>query len=249
MSAFLLSFVAPVLALRVCETSRFVESLPSAQATEMPVDTVPVAIVSVGECGSQEWMADLRVAEAGDVVATATLVEGLLELDPGASLSPDTDYLVGVEPTDGEGELTEIGFRTGTGLAATLDGIPILTDAGARWFAETEILVAGGTVAPATSEDGASVLALYVEGEGEPLLAGIAESASVGLSGKRVVPEPDAEICLVARQRDYAGRWVESEPSCGEPEIVGEACGCAARVAVLGWVPIWVAALLARRRA
>ena len=233
-----------------CAEAWIAATLPAGSATSVPVDVVPVAVIVDGGCGGGAWTAALYDAETVEEVDSAEVAEGeaLVGVAPSAPLSPFTDYIFSLNPTNDYGYVTEVAFQTGDEVAAPLDGVPTLLDAGASWFESSGQLSLSARIRPAATTDGASLVTLHVD----PDLVGI--QVAVGgspfnLFGSTTTEEPSGEVCLVARQRDYAGNEVESEPSCGEPEIVEETCGCAVGVGVLGWVPIWVAAMLARRRA
>ena len=254
MSALLLSFVAlaePMAADTACAGGQVVASLPEVGATGVPVDVVPVAVLSTGDCESSAWTARLIVADTSEEVASAAASEGaiLLELHPTALLAPFTDYIVQASAEDGIGAVTEIGFATGDGSAAVLDGVPEIVEGGATWYEESRELALSADVQPAASADGASLLAIGDDGEvdvaGAEIVTG---SGAHAVLGRTSTYRPADEVCLVARQRDHAGRWAESEPLCAEPEIVEAACGCDAGVGALGVMPILLAAMLARRR-
>ncbi len=213
-----------------CAQTEVWATSPAPLATGVPVDTVPAGLVAAGNCGA--WTATLSVPATAEVVATVTHgdADGLLiEVDPGGDLDPDTTYTLRFEAVDGGGESSEIGFTTGTGRAAGLDGGPtvesaiVAVDPDGRAQVQAEITAAG-------SSDGATIVALAIEGEDAAIdLTSVSGPATVQLIGFHTFPEVPDEVCVVARQRDVAGNWADSPSDCVAPQLQAgsESCGCA----------------------
>ena len=133
------------------------------------------------------------------------------------------------EPTDGGGEVSEVGFTTGEGHAAGLVGAPSVDAAVAEWTAMDGVLLAGANTIAADSEDGETILALTVDGVDRNWRSASGDVAY--LSSSFVSAQP-SEVCVGARQRDVAGRWTDAEEACvtasilwNAPEDEGFGCG------------------------
>jgi len=227
---------------------------PAPLATNVPVDAVPAALLSAGDCGGQEWTGVLIDAGTGAEVASVhhAVADGrIIEVDPGVDLSPDTTYTLRFSPDDGSGEITEIGFTTGAGTAAGLDGGPtvesaaVVYDTSSTWISfQVEAGMAG-------SADGPTIVAFGIEGEESLGWTSASGPTTVLLAAQSLdFAEAPEEVCVTARQRDIAGRWSESPSDCVAPEIVrsqGGGCNVAGGTPISGLFGLLLAAVLARR--
>lgn len=216
-----------------CGDSKVYVTSPAPVATDVPLDVVPAGLLSKESCADGTWKATLLVAATGDEIVSITQAESegrLLEVDPGAPLEPDTIYTLRFEPTSGGGELVEIGFTTGSGTTVGLDGAPSLESSGATWsqIGREGQLTVQAEINAVASEDGATIVAFGVEGQQDLDYTSVTGPATVLLTGfAGSTPEAPDQVCIVARQRDMAGAWTESEPDCTSPDTVrNESGGC-----------------------
>lgn len=217
-----LSFAEPSADMQECGYMSVSVTSPAPLATGVPIDVVPAALLTGQSCGSQSWLVTLVDASTGDEVAAITHVEddgALIEIDLGADLAPDTTYPVRFEPLDGLGEHVEIGFTTGSGTTVGLDGAPTVESAAAAWSREG-VLTVQAEIGVAASVDGPSIVAFALEGGDDLAYTSATGPTFARLSGFTFASEAPAEVCVVARQRDLAGRWAESDADCVVPEVV-----------------------------
>ncbi|MDP2313880.1 MAG: hypothetical protein Q8P41_13315 [Pseudomonadota bacterium] len=217
-------------------TSVWVTS-PAPLATDVPVDVVPAALVTESSCGAASWTATLIDASTGAEVVSVTHAVGdgqLIEVDPGADLSPETTYTLRFEPDDGGGELTEIGFTTGSGTTVGLDGAPVVASTQATWSEESGLTLLSVQVEVASAAEGQSIVTFGSRGGEDLAWTSSAGPATVLLQGSNADASAPSKVCITARQRDYAGNWTESEEDCVAPEIVNARSGCN----VVGGAPI-----------
>jgi hypothetical protein len=229
-------------------------TLPAPLATNVPVDAVPAALLSAGDCGGQDWTGVLIDAGTGAEVVSVThsVADGrVIEVDPGADLAPDTTYTLRFSPNDGSGELTEIGFTTGTGTSAGLDGGPMVESAAVVYDTSTAGLSFQVEAGMAGSEDGPTIVAFGVEGEDPLDWTSATGPAIVLLSAESWdFAEAPEEVCVTVRQRDITGAWSESPSDCVAPEIVrseGGGCNVAGGSPISGLFGLLLAAGLVRR--
>ncbi len=197
---------------------------PPPLATDVPIDVVPAGLLEAGGCGGASWVATLVNAGTGAEIARVEHPEGdgsLIEVDPGGPLDPETTYTLRFEPTDGSGELVEIGFTTGTDTAAGLDGGPTLESALVTWSRNSPMVIQA-EINVAASADGATIVTFGVEDGGDIAYTSATGPTTVRLTGftDDGPAEPPEEVCVVARQRDIAGRWTDAPSDCVAPEIV-----------------------------
>ncbi|MDP2306151.1 MAG: Ig-like domain-containing protein [Pseudomonadota bacterium] len=211
-----------------CAQTRVWVTSPAPLATDVPVDALPAGLVTEGSCGAAAWTGTLIDAATGATVVSVThvITDGqLIEVDPGADLAPNTTYTLRFEPTDGGGELTEIGFTTGSSAAVGLDGGPTVESALATW-STSGFLSLQAEVGVAGSADGASIVTFAIEGEEDLEWTSADGPTTIQLfAPSLVMAEAPDEVCIVARQRDIAGLWSESPSDCVAPEIVRERSG------------------------
>lgn len=214
-----LSFAEPTAAPVACTGTEVSATTPPPLATGVPLDAVPAGLVRDGSCGGSVT-ATLSIPSTGAVVASVDQSvdsDRLVEVDPGGDLLPDTTYALTFEP--GDGTPTEIGFTTGSGRAAGLDGPPSVVSAIVHIGADGTTQVQA-EVDVAGSSDGESVVALSLRGRDEAIDFSLAGEERIQLAGFTFIEAlAEDEVCLVAKQRDIAGAWTSSEPFCVAPEL------------------------------
>jgi hypothetical protein len=208
----------------MCAMARVVDSVPRPAATDVPTD-VRLAAVFSGDCGGPSTVTlTLSRADDGSVLSTEeTAWEGdvfqIFELYPPSELDPDTGYVLTVTPDDGSGEVTEIGFTTGSARAAELDGLPSFTIADATSERGSGIVVTESTLTAASDPDRLSLLVLTASGaaSGEVVvgLDGVGDRLDSWSGG-------EGEVCLQVTQLDATGAAVDGEPACAEVQLSGE---------------------------
>jgi hypothetical protein len=240
-----------------CGGTRVYVTSPPPLATDVPIDVLPAGLLEEGRCSTEPWLATLVHAGTGEEIARVThgVADGaLIEVDPGGPLEPETTYTLHFEPEGGIGEVVEIGFTTGTGTAAGLDGGPTLESALVSWSRNSPMVIQA-EINVAASADGATIVTFGVEDGGDIAYTSATGPTTVRLTGLTAdaPAEPPEEVCVVARQRDIAGRWTDAPSDCVSPEIVrdteGGGCFNVTRGAPTGGLLgiLLVAAGLARR--
>jgi hypothetical protein len=241
-----------------CSVTSVTGTLPLPLADDVPIDVIPAAMLSVGDCGGDDWTGRLTETETGEEIAVASSADapiyGLLEVDPGADLAPDTRYTLELSPAGGGGETTEVGFTTGEVPDAGLDGVPTVVSNASSYSEGDQVLSVTAEVTPAVYA-GPSIIG-FADADAPSTLFTTEtawDSASLSLSGRAIRSEAPDEVCVIARQRDQAGRWTDSDPVCDSPDVVREdkSHGCldVTRGAPIGLVSVLLAAGLVRRRA
>lgn len=234
-----------------CTRAYVVVSLPATGATDVPLDAVPALLLAGnGVCSYIEWTVTLT---GGTTTQSQIHTAGrLVEIFPEAPLEPNTDYVVRIEPADGAGEASEIGFRTGEALATGLVGIPAIQDLEVFMINTDGDIEGEGTILAADSSDGVPyIVALEDEAGFRYALQGT--SAQTIPFALDIEGHGEEELCLYAAQRDILGEWFESAAACAVPEALVESddanpCGgCATGGGGAGFGAL-IALLFIRRR-
>jgi hypothetical protein len=148
-----------------CAASQVTATVPTNGATGVPIDARPAVLITAPGCaGPATWdLVLLRADDASEVAAgsfPADATDGLLELFPDVALDADTAYTFRATP-DGRGEITEIGFTTGSGVVAGLDGGPTAVVDTATFAGRTGTLTVEWSAEPAADPDGLSIVTLH----------------------------------------------------------------------------------------
>jgi hypothetical protein len=207
-----------------CMNTQVEATSPAPLQTDVPIDVVPAALLSTGNCGSAGWTATLLDAATGTEIASATgsTADGLLvEVDPGGPLAADSTYTFRVQPEDGGGEVTEIGFTTGSAEAAVLDGVPEVVSDAATWNEDAAQVTIEAQLRAVADTDGDTIIGMALADSPDRLLSldllnGPVTTDAFAFFG---ASEPPDEVCIVASQRDLAGRWSTSASNCVAPEL------------------------------
>lgn len=149
-----------------CSGLALVDSVPSAEATGVPVDTRVALVFGEGGCFTPSgWDAVLTNADGAEV---GRLVHGddpneewLLALTHDAPLAPDTAHVVTVTAEDEE--TVVFGFTTGSGTVAGITGEPRFEVTETRWQEDSDRSFSGLVsldlaITPAEDPDGLSVI-------------------------------------------------------------------------------------------
>ncbi|MES2644921.1 MAG: hypothetical protein V4850_35875 [Myxococcota bacterium] len=241
-----------------CSGGSVTDTVPAPGATGVPIDIRLAALVIDAGClTGVDWAFTLTRADSGALVAEATAAEselvatGLGELFPPV-LDPLTAYVFTVEQ---DFLVAEVGFTTGEGLVAGVDGVPILTDVAAQWQREDEtVRVRGGTsvtwnATPAADPDGLSILQIPDDATERDHATHLAETGSGWMFWAG--DSRPAQVCPKVRQIDGKGvATAFSAPVCVDVEDVTPA-GCQSTPAPLtglGMLGALVSVLLRNRR-
>lgn len=194
---------------------------PTDGATDVPVDTLPLIVLTPGQVSTVSTVTSTLVDVAtGAVVAEETTsLEGdtvIVTLDPGGPLAEGTAYRIDVElPISAT---VSVGFTTGSGLAVEVPA-PTLTEDPSFTLTFDREVVAGTlelTTDPATSPfatfvlrdaDSGAISAAVLDLDHEGVLEPYTELA--------VAERPD-EQCYTAEAIDLAGRVTVGNTACFE---------------------------------
>lgn len=256
------------MALIACETVTVSATIPAAASVDVPVDVLP-RVLFRGECEppSAHDISLVRLVDGEEQeVAFETAPwnfdapSHMVSLDAG-ELEPDSDYLLRVMPVDGWGELTEVGFSTGSGRVEPLADAPEVAltwagyeEAGEQWAAWFE-----AEMTPVADPSGLSTIHLVLDDPSELVLASeaVADGGDMMWAYPRLITDEEPEqICVRAMQMDGAGRTgAVSEPACIEPDYEGRTltkrvfgCDTTGGVASLYGLVLAAGALARRRR-
>ncbi len=242
-----------------CNGLDIVDTVPSNGATDVPVD-VRVAVV-FGEGGCVPALGtEVTLADADGTAIPVALGPGsddpdgtwLIELVTDEAFVPETSYVVTMTPPF-SGEVSQMGFTTGTGTVVGLTGTPSLRVEETRWESESErswggLVSLDLAIEPAEDPDGLSVVQVKDADRDDH---GV-QSFRVPASGAKHVTvswidgrRPD-EVCPQVRQIDGKGVATEwSEPACAD--VPG--CSTASGPPALGLALLGMLTAAARRRA
>ncbi|MFN7145662.1 MAG: hypothetical protein ACK4YP_17935, partial [Myxococcota bacterium] len=95
-----------------CGVAEVWATTPAPLATDVPIDAVPGGLVRDGSCGGS-IVGTLSIPATGETVVTGDFSvgdDGLVALDPGGDLLPNTTYAMTFEAGDGGASPTEVGF-------------------------------------------------------------------------------------------------------------------------------------------
>ena len=227
-----------------------VDTVPRSGATNVPVD-LRLAAVFEGDCGGPSTVTlVLTQADDGTEVATTSLAwtgasGQIYELFPDAELSPETEYVFTVLPDDGSGEVTEIGFTTGTGRVSGFEGMPALVIESATSSRDSGVILTTGTLSAAEDPERLSLIVMTASGAGSG-------SAVVSMDGAGARQDTwtggAGELCVQVTQIDATGLAVDGEPACAEVEVTGSLFGCNSAGAGASALGVLLAIGLVRRR-
>lgn len=215
-----------------CDTPDLFVVYPEADAVDVPLDVVPVALPAEGACEYVEWVGTLLVTTTQEVVATGVNADDphFMEVDPGGDLLADTAYTLRLESDGGNGAIEELRFTTGRGYTAGLVTEPTIRSARME-LEQPNLLRLQAEIDVAAAAEGLSIVTFGIRGQ-----ANLEHTADIGPATLQLVGHsrayetiPEEEVCITARQRDAAGRWTESAPHCISPpgaEMAGGGCGC-----------------------
>jgi hypothetical protein len=239
-----------------CNGVVLADTVPSAGATGVPVDTRVAIVFGAGGCASARGWAASLADPAGNAVR---LEEGpgseipddtwLIELFADEPLAAETEYVLTMTPPDA-GEVAEMGFTTGSGMVAGLTGAPALRVEDARWAGESDRSYAGLVsldlvVEPAEDPDGLSVIQVRDADRDRGIQSfRVPAAGSMGVTVDWADGRRPAEVCPQVRQIDGAGvttAW--SEPECSSVPL----CGTASGAPGLGLVLVGMLAAARRR--
>ncbi|MDP2316645.1 MAG: hypothetical protein Q8P41_27370 [Pseudomonadota bacterium] len=222
------------------------DTVPSAGATDVPVDTRLALVFGDGGCEpASGWTATLADAAGTDL--PLGLGPGsdepddtwLIELYTEEGLASETEYVLTMTPPDA-GEVAELGFTTGTGTVAGLTGVPSLRVEEARWSSESDRSYSGLVtldlaMEPTEDPDGLSVIQVKDADRERGIQSfRVPEAGAMGVTVNWMDGRRPREVCPQVRQIDGAGVATEwSEPQCASVPLCGTASGPPALALVL----------------
>jgi hypothetical protein len=209
-----------------------------------------------GDCGHPDSfeMAILRADDATEVdhqtfTWSEVSAEGILSMTPAVELDPGTDYTLQAIPQEGWGEVSEIGFTTGSGHVVGISGVPSVAITAASWERSTFTLTDDYTATAAEDPDALSVLVLSDPDSSVTPWAFAAPRT--GTTERRATLDATsfpAQACLAITQIDGLGERTDGETSCADVERIGcDAAGGRGLGGVLGIAALGLS--LVRRRA
>lgn len=234
-----------------CAPLTLTRSIPSANATDVPVDVSPTLIFE-GNCGgSTDWTLEIADAEGNVLHSQAWTWDGnmtaLATMDPAEDLPADSDLVLRATPSGPEwGTLVEVPFSTGSEHLAPLAGLPTVEITSAVWWVRSQTVEVTADITPAADPHGLSIIRVT------------SPNASFIVSAEPLVDQPFAwfeaespdEACVSVVQIDGSGVPTEPVEACADP-VNRHSGGCFSRETPVSSraVLLLPALLLFRRRA
>ena len=215
-------------ALRVCDPLSVYATVPASGQTNVPTDARLVALLS-GCYVAGDFLVELVGEDGAPLIAetqsvSATTGTGLIALYPEGGLTPNSDFVLRITP-EVEGEVTEVGFRTGEGLVQGLGGeLPLFTlEAPFSYKESGRLVVTWGASATAVSDpDGLSLVGVLSEaGDGFTSVEVPSADGAAWLSGAFYPEKRPKELCLQAVQIDGRGDQTAPVEACAKVERRG----------------------------
>lgn len=242
----------------LCVDQQVWQTVPAAQAVDVPVDVQPGVVFGTGSCASDKVF---TISLFSRVEGVEALVAQLEHVSPGdtpvpwgplpleGELQPYTDYVLRVEADDGFGGLVEVGFETGEGRVQSHDGAPSLDDLEQVWWRRrglTRLLRA--EITPASPPDAYGVVLLQDVDAPERVYSAQVAGEEMIFVQAMLSPEARAEpICAEAVQLDGRGEVAGvSEVVCAEARRSG--CSTSGSSGSLALALGAILGLLRRRR-
>ncbi|MCB9744918.1 MAG: hypothetical protein H6740_20170 [Alphaproteobacteria bacterium] len=222
----------------LCLDQQVWDTVPAADAVDVPVDLQPSVLFSHGACATDKRFTISLLSRIEGQEALVAQVEldspadtptPWAPLDLDAPLEPYTDFILRVESLDGFGGLVELGFETGEGSVQGHAGAPSLDSLSHTWSRRrgqvSRSLDAELTAAP--DPDGLGVVLLR-DAEDPQLVYGaqtVDDTQLFMFVELSPVSEPEP-ICAEAVQLDGRGEITgQSEVICAEAQRLGCSVG------------------------
>lgn len=242
-----------------CSGLSLVDTVPSAEATGVPVDTRVALVFGEGGCVTASgWNAVLATAdgvEIGWLPGSDPDEEWLLTLARDEPLAPDTAYVVTVTAEDEEAIV--FGFTTGTGTVAGITGEPTFEVTDTRWQAESDrsfdgLVSLDLAITPAADPDGLSVIQVRAPDfmHPDPRSYRVPADGPMAITANWMSGPTIDEMCVQVRQIDGLGVATDwSEPVCAAVDTGPAAiCGTTSGASLGALVLAGLAGLIRRGR-
>lgn len=243
----------------ICMGQQVWETIPQAEAVDVPVDVMPSVVFTEGGCRSDMVfrLSLLEQVESGQALVASVDVESPadpflpwapLELDD--ELQPLTDYVLRVENLDGFGGMIEVGFTTGEGHVQGPAEDPVLHSMSNAWWRDRFVVQRELTaeLTPAEDPDNLGVVLLRDADLPELIYAArFAEPERMFVAADLDPEGRHLELCVEAVQLDGSG-FVAGSSRVRCSESVRSGCSVGGGAASLGLALSGILALLRRRR-
>lgn len=212
-----------------CMPLQITDTVPAANAVDVPIDA-NLTVLFDGNCGgSSQWLIEV-VDSTGTAVVSETWdwdgsAPALATIDPDADMPANSALTLRATPNGGYygSEILEVPFTTGDALVQGVVGQPIVVMTGATWYTEMQFAEAVLDITPGEDPDHLSVIKVEANGVVQ-YLPGTAPMIGQYFSWSEATRP--AELCVTVTQIDGAGAAGDPVEACAVPVIQHATGGC-----------------------